>query len=57
MRQIKHATHLMGVKIRVKYNHGIGAPEVDANLTVTGIRIEATQKVLVPTPPALVVKR
>jgi len=47
----------MGVKIRVKYNHGIGAPEVDANLTVTGIRIEATQKVLVPTPPALVVKR
>jgi hypothetical protein len=34
----------MGIKIRVEYDHGIGAPEVDANLTVTGVRIGAPKK-------------
>ena len=34
----------MRIKIRVKYNHGISAPEVDANLTVTVVRINAAER-------------
>lgn len=44
------SAYLVRVEIRIEYNHGVGAPEVNAHLIAVGVSIEDDHR-KIGTPP------